>query len=87
MTKRDFWKSAGLRLLEVNDDGWLNVTPEFLRAYYSRPEVHPVEESCDAELRRWHRTYRPTFSTSFERESERIIDSHLAPFFGDRDLR
>jgi hypothetical protein len=26
------------------------VTDDFLRAYYLRPEVHPVEESCDAEL-------------------------------------
>jgi Family of unknown function (DUF6352) len=28
----------------------LRVTDDFLRAYYLRPEVHPVEESCDAEL-------------------------------------
>jgi hypothetical protein len=27
------------------------VTDDFLRAYYLRPEVHPVEESCDAERR------------------------------------
>ena len=29
--------------------GRLGVTPDFLRAYYLRPEVHPVEESCEAE--------------------------------------
>jgi len=27
------------------------VTDDFLRAYYLRPEIHPVEDSCDAELR------------------------------------
>jgi hypothetical protein len=27
------------------------VTDDFLRAYYLRPEIHPVEESCDAERR------------------------------------
>lgn len=27
------------------------MTDDFLRAYYLRPEIHPVEESCDAELR------------------------------------
>jgi hypothetical protein len=27
------------------------VTDDFLRAYYLRPEIHPVEESCEAELR------------------------------------
>jgi len=45
----DFWKSAGMHLLEVNGDGWLSVTPDFLRAYYTRPEVHPVETSCENE--------------------------------------
>jgi len=29
--------------------GRLAITDDFLRAYYLRPEVHPVEESCDAE--------------------------------------
>ena len=27
----------------------MRVTDDYLRAYYLRPEVHPVEESCDAE--------------------------------------
>lgn len=47
----DFWKSAGMHLVEVNDDGWLGVTPDFLRAYYTRPEIHPVDTSCDEEIR------------------------------------
>ncbi len=47
---REFWKSAGFHLLEVNEQGWLSVTPDFLRAYFSRPEVHPVDESCDSEI-------------------------------------
>lgn len=47
--KRDFWKSSGLHLCELGRDGWLAVTPDLLRAYYTRPEIHPVEESCDAE--------------------------------------
>jgi len=42
---------------------------------------------CDAALRRWHRTYTPTFKPSFEAESARIIQNHLAPFFGSKDLR
>jgi integrase len=42
---------------------------------------------CDAELKRWHATYRPTFKLSFEIESDRIIKQHLVPFFGSRDLR
>ncbi len=51
MPPRDFWKSAGLHLLARGADGWLTVTPEYLRAYYTRPEVHPVEDSCAEEIR------------------------------------
>jgi hypothetical protein len=35
--------------LERDPAGRLKVTDDFLRAYYLRPEVHPVEESNDAE--------------------------------------
>lgn len=48
--RRDFWRSAGLHLVDRTDDGWLAVTPDYLRAYLTRPEIHPVEESCDAEV-------------------------------------
>ena len=48
--RREFWKSAGLHLLETGPQGWLEVTPDFLRAYYTRPEVHPIETSCAAEI-------------------------------------
>lgn len=37
--------------MERDPAGRLRVTDDFLRAYYLRPEIHPVEESCDAELR------------------------------------
>ena len=47
----DFWKSAGMHLVKVNGDGWLDVTPDFLRAYYTRPEVHPIETSCAEEVK------------------------------------
>ncbi|MDP2621559.1 MAG: DUF6352 family protein [Hyphomicrobiales bacterium] len=47
----DFWKAAGFHLVRVNAQGWLEVTPDYLRAYLTRPEVHPKEESCDNEHR------------------------------------
>ena len=47
----DFWRNSGFHLLERDAAGRLRVTDDFLRAYYLRPEVHPVEESCDAERR------------------------------------
>ena len=46
----DFWRNSGFHLLTRNERGWLTLSDDFLRAYYLRPEVHPVEESCDAEL-------------------------------------
>jgi len=45
----DFWRNSGFHLLERDARGWLAIGDDFLRAYYLRPEVHPVEESCDAE--------------------------------------
>lgn len=45
-----FWKSAGLHLLERNASGWLTVTPQFILAYLTRPEVHPIDESCAREI-------------------------------------
>lgn len=47
----DFWKSAGFQLVERGDNGWLKVTPEYLRAYLQRPEIRPIETSCDEEIR------------------------------------
>ncbi len=50
MTTRDFWKSAGMHLVDVDPmTGWLSVTPQLIRAYLTRPEIHPIEESCDNE--------------------------------------
>lgn len=48
---RDFWRSAGIGLCERREDGWLAPTPALLRAYLTRPEVHPIETSCDEEIR------------------------------------
>lgn len=45
----DFWRSSGFHLLQRDPQGRLNVTADFLRAYFARPEMRPVEESCDAE--------------------------------------
>ena len=45
----DFWRHSGFHLLARDSAGRLAVTDDFLRAYYLRPEIHPVEESCDAE--------------------------------------
>lgn len=45
----DFWPSCGFHLLQRSQDGKLLVTDDYLRAYYSRPELAPVAASCAAE--------------------------------------
>jgi len=45
-----FWRSSGLELLDRSNDGGLKITADFLRAYLKRPELAPVEDSCDQEL-------------------------------------
>ena len=42
---------------------------------------------CDAELRRWLRTYSPTMKPSYERNVRGLIERHLVPHFGSKDLR
>jgi hypothetical protein len=47
---RDFWRTSGFHLLARDADGHLVVTDDFLRAYYRRPEMAPVEGSCGEEI-------------------------------------
>jgi len=46
----EFWRSSGHHLLVPDGSGRLAVTDDFLRAYWLRPEVIPVAESCTAEV-------------------------------------
>jgi hypothetical protein len=45
----DFWRSCGYHLLEHGMGGELIVTDDYLRAYFLRPELAPIAESCDHE--------------------------------------
>ncbi|MGH6948932.1 MAG: DUF6352 family protein [Kiloniellales bacterium] len=46
---KDFWRDSGYPLLTRRPDGRLLVGSDFLRAYFSRPELAPIAESCEAE--------------------------------------
>jgi hypothetical protein len=46
----NFWPSSGYELLEVDANGHLLVTDEFLRHLLNRPEIAPIAESCANEL-------------------------------------
>ncbi len=45
----DFWRDSGYHLMTRTAEGRLAVGDDFLRAYFQRPEMRPVEESCPAE--------------------------------------
>lgn len=45
----DFWPHCGFNLAGRDAEGKLTVTDSLLRAWWCRPEVSPVPESCDAE--------------------------------------
>lgn len=46
----DFWPHSGFNLTERDGDGKLIASDALLRAWWLRPEVAPVAESCPAEL-------------------------------------
>ena len=46
----DFWINSGYHLLQHDSSGYLTVTDDFLRAYYLRPEVRPLEDSSSLEI-------------------------------------
>jgi hypothetical protein len=45
----DFWQSCGFNLLSRTENGRLLVTDDYLRAYFARPELALVQDSCAAE--------------------------------------
>jgi integrase len=55
-----------------------------LGTYTRAPETKALP--CDADLRRWHTTYSATFKQSHEVNTLSVIENHLAPHFGAKDL-
>lgn len=75
---RQFWKSSGMHLVTRDANGWLAVTPDFLRAYFTRPEIHPVEESCDAEHRLFEHLMSDPFAVVDDADLAAIADPDAA---------
>jgi hypothetical protein len=74
----EFWIDSGYRLLERGPQGHLAVGDEFMRAYFMRPEVRPVEESCPAE--------RALHAALFANPREAVSEARLAEL-ADPDAR
>ncbi len=74
----DFWQSCGYNLLKRGGDGRLVVTDDYLRLYYSRPELAPVAESCAQE--------RALHAALLERPRREIAESEIEAI-ADADAR
>ena len=74
----DFWRNSGFHLLRRDAGGRLEVTDEFLRAYYLRPEIHPVEDSCARER---------ALHTALMEDPRRAVDSAEIDAIADADTR
>jgi hypothetical protein len=74
----DFWQSCGYHLLRKGPDGRLVVTDDYLRLYYSRPELAPVAESCAAE--------RGLHASLLERPRREVAESEIGTI-ADADAR
>ncbi|MEN3794215.1 DUF6352 family protein [Fulvimarina sp. MAC3] len=72
------WKSAGLHLTHRLENGFLAVSPNFLRAYYTRPEIHPIEESCPAEHHLFEKLMETPDAAVTEAEIAEIADADTA---------
>ena len=75
---REFWVNSGLALLDIDEQGGLHVTDDFLRAYLLRPELAPIDESCDAE-RQLHQ--------DLLREPTREVGDEALGLLADTDAR
>jgi Family of unknown function (DUF6352) len=74
----DFWRSCGYHLLERGADGQLIVTDDYLRAYYTRPELAPVTASCPNEL---------TLHAALMENPRRDVDERQIAALRDEDAR
>lgn len=58
---------------------------EFAAEDKAEPAPQPILFGTRA--REWHRLYAVTFKPRFHKTSLAILDNHLVPYFGERDLR
>ena len=77
MVQNDFWLTSGWHLLDHNNEGHLVPTEDFMRAYFYRPEVAPIEESCEAEIELHKRLVDKPFDIVDKKELNLIRDKDV----------
>jgi len=77
MVKSDFWLTSGWHLLDKDQSGCLIPTEDFMKAYFFRPEVVPIEDSCDAELALHKKLLETPFANVEKQELNNIKDKDV----------
>ena len=77
MTINDFWLTSGWHLLDKDQTGCLVPTEDFMRAYFYRPEVAPIDESCEAEIALHKKLVGSPFITVEKTDLEAIKDKDV----------
>ena len=62
-------------------------TPRLALGTFEPDLTHEIGVPCDQEVRRWLDAYAPTMKPSYEILNRGLIENHLVPHFGARDLR
>ena len=73
----DFWTTSGWHLLDHNTDRMLVPSADFMAAYFQRPELALVEESCDAERALYHKLEQDPFAVVDEAELTAMADADI----------
>ncbi len=74
MNKIEFWLTSGWHLLKKDANGKLILTKDFMRAYFKRPEVELIPESCEAEKNLNKKLLSDPFASVNEYELNQVID-------------
>ena len=77
MVKSDFWLTSGWHLLDKDHSGCLIPTEDFMKAYFYRPEVVPIKDSCDAELALHKKLVGKPFANVEKQELNNIKDKDV----------
>ena len=77
MSDKDFWLTSGWHLLDKDETGCLIPTEDFMRAYFYRVEVAPIDESCDAELILHKKLIETPFASVNKEELSAIKDKDV----------
>ena len=74
----DFWTNSGYSLLNLNGDGYLELSDDYLRAYLLRPELQLIEESCGGEQELHGKLVEAPRSAVSTQDLAKISDPDLA---------